>query len=129
MLERTPCTYSIVVPEALNVHLEDFSFVDFLKNCLPDFLSSYLEDITGSSQHAYFNLTFGNAHWGGLRFICNVACPSLIPGGPMAKNFGDDMKEYLQLLLREELRDRGRDFDIPLVNLLQVNQEQNILEL
>lgn len=129
MLERTPCTYSIVVPKALNMHLDDFSFVDFLKNYLPDFLSSYLEDITESGQHAYFNLTFGNAHWGGLRFICNVACPSLIPGSPMAKNLGEDMNEYIQLLLREELRDCGRAIDIPLVNLLQVNQEQDLLEL
>lgn len=129
MLERSPVTYSIVIPEALNVHLDDFSFVQFLKDCLPDFLSSNLEDITGASQHAYFNLTFGNAHWGGLRFVCTVASPSLIPGGPMAKNFGEDMKDYLQLLLREELRDRGRDFDIPIVNLLQVNEEQDLLQL
>lgn len=129
MLERSTVVYTIVVPEPLNVHLEDFSFVDFLRDCLPNFLSSNLEDITGANQHAYFSLTFGNAHWGGLRFICAVASPSLIPGGPMAKNFGEDMNEYLQLLLREELRDRGRDIDIPLVNLLQVNQEQDLLQL
>ncbi len=61
--------------------------------------------------------------------FCTVASPALIPGGPMAKQFGDDMKEYLQLELRDELRANGIQFDVAILNLLQVTEEHDIFSL
>ncbi|AGV32789.1 E4 control protein orf2 [Human mastadenovirus B] len=129
MLERSAVTYCICIPELLNVHLAEFSFINFIRETLPDYVSSTLDDITGGSQYAYCNLTFAGSHWGGLRLFCTVASPALIPGGPMAKQFGDDLKEFLQLELREELRANGMSFDVAILNLLQVTQEQDILSL
>ncbi len=129
MLERSAITYCICIPQALNVHLADFSIINCIREALPDYLSSTLDDITGGSQYAYCNLTFAGGSWGGMRLFCTVASPALIPGGPMAKQFGDDMREYLQLELREELRASGIQFDIAILNLLQVTEEHDIFSL
>ncbi len=47
----------------------------------------------------------------------------------MAKQFGDDMQEFLQLELREELRASGIQYDVAILNLLQVTEEHDIFSL
>ena len=129
MLERSAVTYCICIPEVLNVFLENFSFIQFLQETLPDYISSNFDDITGGCQYAYSNLVFAGANWGGLRLYCTVASPAIVPGGLLAKQIGDNMREYLQLELREELRAKGMSIDDAILNLLQVTQEQDILSL
>ena len=124
-----PVFVSVVVPEQLLAYLHDldFSVVEFMQRHIGDFWLHILHCVTPPFQHCscgYLLLRLAPS----LESMCVVAAADLNPGGELTALVCDDLNDFLQLMLRMELRESGIDPNLGLLNQLQVIQELGIFQ-
>ncbi|WEG80605.1 28.6 kDa protein [Human adenovirus 1] len=129
MFERKMVSFSVVVPEltCLYLHEHDYDVLAFLREALPDFLSSTLHFISPPMQQAYIGATLVSIA-PSMRVIISVGSFVMVPGGEVAALVRADLHDYVQLALRRDLRDRGIFVNVPLLNLIQVCEEPEFLQ-
>ncbi|WEG80636.1 control protein E4orf2 [Human adenovirus 108] len=129
MFERKMVSFSVVVPEltCLYLHEHDYDVLAFLREALPDFLSSTLHFISPPMQQAYIGATLVSIA-PSMRVIISVGSFVMVPGGEVAALVRADLHDYVQLALRRDLRDRGIFVNVTLLNLIQVCEEPEFLQ-
>ncbi len=129
MFERKIVCYSVLVPELTcnYLHEHDYDVLAFLREALPDFLTSTLHFISPPMQHAYIGATLVSIA-PSMRVIISIGSLDLVPGGDLASLVRSDLSDYVQLALRRDLRDREIFVNIPVLNLIQVSEEPEFLQ-
>ncbi|ALE30489.1 ORF2 [Simian adenovirus 17] len=124
-----PVFVSVVVPEELMEYLHnlDFSVVEFMHRHLGDFWLHMLHCVTPPFQHCSCGFLLLRLT-PSLEIMCVVTASDLIPGGELTALVCEDLNDFLQLMLRVELRESGIDPNISLLNRLQVVQETGIFQ-
>ena len=124
-----PVFISVVVPEPLMFYLNnmDISVVDFLKTNMSEFLLHILHCVTPVLQAAYCGFTLTSLA-PTLEMICCVASPELLPDSELTELICNDLDDFVQLMLRMEIRDRGFEPNVNLLNELQVTREPDLFQ-
>ena len=124
-----PIFISVVVPQPLMFYLNnmDISVVDFLKTNMSEFLLHILHCVTPVFQAAYCGFTLTSLA-PTLEMICCVASPELLPDSELTELICNDLDDFVQLMLRTEIRDRGFEPDVDLLNELQVTREPDLFQ-
>ena len=124
-----PIFFNVIVPEQLLHYLHELNIevLDFLKQQLNDFWLDILHCVTPLHQWCYSGAVLLSLA-PSMQLLCCVATPDLFPSGELTALVGTDLFNFLQMTLRMEIRDRGLQPDLDLLNLLQVSQEPDILQ-
>ena len=101
--------------------------VDFLKTNMSEFLLHILHCVTPVFQAAYCGFTLTSLA-PTLEMICCVASPELLPDSELTELICNDLDDFVQLMLRTEIRDRGFEPDVDLLNELQVTREPDLFQ-
>ncbi|AUG71636.1 E4orf2 [Rhesus adenovirus 55] len=124
-----PIFFVVHIPAQLLQYLHGLNIevLDFLKEQLSDFWLHILHCVTPIHQFCYSGAVLVSLA-PSLELLCCVATPDLVPSAELTDLVGADLFNYLQMTLRMEIRDRGEQPDLGLLNLLQVSQEPDILQ-
>lgn len=125
-----PVFVSVVVPQSLLFYLHEMeiSVLDFVKSHMTEFWLHILHCITPVFQSSYCGFILTSLA-PTLELMCSVASPELIPNSQLTELICEDLRDFLQLMLRMEIRDRGLEPDHALLNQLQVLREPDLLQL
>lgn len=124
-----PIFFVVNIPPHLLQYLHGLNIevLEFLKEQLNDFWLHILHLCTPLYQYCYSGAILQSLA-PSLQLLCCVATPDLLPNAELTTLVGTDLFNFLQMALRMEIRDRGAQPDLDMLNLLQVFQEPDILQ-
>ncbi|WGH00143.1 E4 ORF2 [Human mastadenovirus G] len=124
-----PIFFNVTVPAQLLQYLHGLNIevLDYLKQQLNDFWLHILHCVTPLHQFCYSGAVLLSLA-PSIQLLCCIASPDLLPNAELTDLVGTDLFNFLQMAFRMEIRDRGQQPDLDLLNLLQVSQEPDILQ-
>lgn len=124
-----PVFVSVVVPQSLMLYLHHMGIevVEFLKNHMSEYWLHILHCVIPVFQPAYCGFTLTSLA-PSVEIMCSVAAHALLPHSELTDVICHDLGDFLQLMLRMEIRDRGGEPDFIILNQLQVTQEPDLFQ-